>query len=52
MSRVPSPFINTCLSELLREEQRLATQTVLQQAITSRRDDSKDTPYEIFNAIG
>ena len=32
MSRVPSPSIDTCLSELLHEEQRLTTHTTIQQA--------------------
>ena len=34
-SWVLSPSIDTCLSELLHKEQRLATQVALQQAITS-----------------
>eukprot|EP00268_Persea_americana_P025628 TRINITY_DN24957_c0_g1_i3.p1 TRINITY_DN24957_c0_g1~~TRINITY_DN24957_c0_g1_i3.p1 ORF type:complete len:112 (-),score=7.33 TRINITY_DN24957_c0_g1_i3:172-507(-) len=34
MSRVSSPSIDTCLSELLREKRRLVTQTAIQQATT------------------
>ena len=34
MSRVPLPSIETCLSELLREEQRLETQAALVQTAT------------------
>ena len=35
MSRVPSPSIDSCFGELLREEQRLTTQAALQQAIST-----------------
>ena len=35
MSRVPSPSIDSCLGELLREEQHLTTQVALQQAIST-----------------
>ena len=35
MRRVPPPSIDSCLGELLREEQRLTTQVALQQAISS-----------------
>ena len=45
MSRVPSPSLDECLNELLREEQRQLTQSgVLQQATPSAIDVAYSVP--------